>query len=210
MLLLILSQVSTKCTIHSNHWNSCYCQPTKDLNDMEWRGEGSLGSTDLSKIQDDICDQPLRINKQSWNLNTILDTRISIFCPFSQNVISLALPVLEWRHFEDFEEKDQSATKLMSNKVVCRTSWATPGLVNITLLHPNNVISEGCKYPSPLQAQQRVTWLLPCWHWSLKCTAQNCWSRTSYSCWVGNLCVYWMLQDWGEISICVDKNSSKM
>ena len=42
---------------------------------------------------------------------------------------SLALMVLVLWCLEDWEEKDQSVSLLMSNKAVCRTAPATPGLL---------------------------------------------------------------------------------
>ena len=37
--------------------------------------------------------------------------------------------VLEFRFFEDLEEKDDSVTQLISGEGVCRTAPATPGLL---------------------------------------------------------------------------------
>ena len=51
---------------------------------------------------------------------------------FSKNFSSLALTVWDKWCFEDWEEKDDfKSTQLMSDKGVCRTAPATPGLLNI-------------------------------------------------------------------------------
>ena len=50
---------------------------------------------------------------------------------FSQNFRSLAHTVWEWRCLEDISTKDQLLNHLMSDKGVCRTALATPGLLNI-------------------------------------------------------------------------------
>ena len=46
----------------------------------------------------------------------------------SQNFRSLALTVLEWRCFEDYEEMGHGLNKQINHKTVCRTAPATPGL----------------------------------------------------------------------------------
>ena len=52
---------------------------------------------------------------------------------FSQNVSSLTQTVWEWRCFEDFFWKAHLINQSVSDKGVCRTVPATPGLLNIYL-----------------------------------------------------------------------------
>ena len=47
----------------------------------------------------------------------------------SQNVSSLAHSVCDLWYFEDLEEKDESLSQWISDKGICRTASATPGLL---------------------------------------------------------------------------------
>ena len=68
---------------------------------------------------------------------------------FSKIFSSLALTVLEWRHFEDFEEKDPSLTDWLTDwikdKGVCRRAPATPGL----FISVHNICAGRCTWSVP-------------------------------------------------------------
>ena len=57
----------------------------------------------------------------------------------SQNFRSLAVMVRDWRWLEDLEEKGDSLNQLISDKGVCRTAPATPGLLKSNIQQKTDI-----------------------------------------------------------------------
>ena len=118
-------------------YNYIWLKFTRKLNSLKIDGVAPL-ITDPSQTSFNILSK--KMSGDMWHMTCDMwDVTGGGWWTFSQNVRSLALTIWEWRCFEDIFTKDHWVSELVNDECVCRTSPATPGLLNILLKSYSNI-----------------------------------------------------------------------